>query len=165
MDLGHTRPDEGQFCSRVKDAYKSVSAIFEQEHLKRLEGLVAAVEDPWLTMNGAGAPAAEEQLLHLAARWAHIAQHGEQLRGFAGALAEIEQSQSSINYPELQQAPSNSLRLQRLEARGALLARAAAKLHEDVSTVAEDYHSAMTELSAQFLAWDAALERRIAARQ
>jgi len=91
----------------------------------------------------------------------YVVQHADQLQEFVQALQEIEGLQCQINPPHLEQVPSLSLRVQRLESGAVVLAEASARMYQRVEHIAQDYHKTMTSVNAQMLTWNKLLDEKL----
>lgn len=144
----------GTVSQRVVDMYKKVDVIFQKDKkLLELERGVEALEVWTHTEPSAAASVLRQER----AKRRHVAEHAGQLKDFAQVLAEVKRLQPSINAPYLQELPACAERLKRLEARSAVAVGSAARLHDQVAKLAEQYHQAMLAVSAQMLRWDGLL--------
>ncbi|CAE8602106.1 unnamed protein product, partial [Polarella glacialis] len=149
--------DSEPLRSRVAELGRRVGEIFgKRKDLQDFERNMDALDD-WLQVEHAGA---SHVLLHRSAKRSYVAQHADQLRGFASLLREVEALEKYINPASLRELPAHGDRLRRVEANSALAVASAMQLHEQVANMAEDYHRTVIGLNEQMLHWDRLLSEK-----
>lgn len=143
--------------SSVTDLHRRLDAMLQKDKkVLEFEHNLSLLE-PWMQSEHASIPSL---MAHERMKRQHLVQQADGLHDFRRALAEVERLRACINPPSLQELPSHCERLQRLEARHAVAAKVAARLHDQVAKVAEDYHQATLTMNAQLLSWDGILSER-----
>jgi len=140
--------------SSVTDFHRRLDTILQKDKkVLDLEHNLSLLE-PWMQSEHASIPS---MMAHERMKRQYLVQQADGLQDFRRALAEVERLRACINPPSLQDLSSHCERLQRLEARHAVAAKVAARLHDQVAKVAEDYHQATLTVNAQLLSWDGIL--------
>jgi len=130
---------QGPLINSVTDLQRRLDAIFQKDKkIPELEHNLSLLE-PWMQSEHASIASL---MAHERMKRQYLVQQADGLHDFRRALAEVERLRVCINPPSLQDLPSHCERLQRLEARHAVAAKVAARLHDQVAKVAEDYHQA-----------------------
>mmetsp|Transcript_65189 Transcript_65189/g.201807 ORF Transcript_65189/g.201807 Transcript_65189/m.201807 type:complete len:196 (+) Transcript_65189:45-632(+) len=142
---------------QVADIQRRVDDAFgTDEALQRFEQGMAAL-DAWLQQEHA---TTSRVLLHAGAKRSFVVQHAAQLLELARALRELEYLEPFARAPAPSGLAGQGERLRQAEASGAAAAGGAARLHQHVTQVAEDFHRTIASLNTQLLHWDKVLSKR-----
>lgn len=148
---------EPSLCSQLDDLTSKVDdACGQDKSLAEYQGQMKVLRE-WLQQEHAQD---SHVLLHRDAKQIYVVQHAEFLDEFSQSVRKLQELESCIESPTLDELPNHSARLQRLEASSISAAGNATQLHGQVTQLAEDYHRAMVTLNAQLLQWDALLTER-----